>query len=320
MTTFTGMPIKGIDVSQFNGVIDWNKITPFTFAGIRVGYGRVKDKTFDVNWATAKGKIDRMPYWYGDYYSHNNLGISGFDWGIEQANNCYEILAGDYGELPMMLDMEASTYGGAINFLNAGKITGIYRAMMDEYDRLTGKRCGIYCSLAFIPLLGEWFKDRDLWIAWYNRQISVEEVINRARARGWRGAIRIWQYASDGDFDEDGIGEGRQYGMEGNALDLNVYVDSMQSYSAWAGSTPAIEVPQEPAPVVGNRFIVTASSGVNVRDVPIGMAGSEVIGWMPKGTVVTGRVVEVDNNTWLKITKWSVMAIRYNGIELMEVV
>ena len=41
MTTYTEMPIKGMDVSQFNETIGWSKPNPpFSFSGIRVGQGK----------------------------------------------------------------------------------------------------------------------------------------------------------------------------------------------------------------------------------------------------------------------------------------
>ena len=48
--TFTSFPIRGVDVSQFNGNIDWSKVN-CNFAVIRAGYGRTLDKRFKVNWA-----------------------------------------------------------------------------------------------------------------------------------------------------------------------------------------------------------------------------------------------------------------------------
>lgn len=91
MTSHIAMPIRGIDVSQYNGAIDWSKTGAFAFAGIRVGHGNVKDAKFDVNWQRAKGLVARMPYWYGDYYSHRitNMGLSDAQRGVKPAQNCY---------------------------------------------------------------------------------------------------------------------------------------------------------------------------------------------------------------------------------------
>jgi GH25 family lysozyme M1 (1,4-beta-N-acetylmuramidase) len=37
---YSSFQIRGIDVSTFNGVIDWTDM-PARFAGIRVGYGQI---------------------------------------------------------------------------------------------------------------------------------------------------------------------------------------------------------------------------------------------------------------------------------------
>ena len=82
---YSSFAIRGIDVSSHNGTIDWDKAS-CNFAGIRVGYGKTIDTKFAVNWANAKGKVKRMPYWYLDYYSNHNSsssvnGTSDSQWG-----------------------------------------------------------------------------------------------------------------------------------------------------------------------------------------------------------------------------------------------
>ena len=46
---YSSFAIKGIDVSQFNGTVDWDKIVA-DFSGIRVGYGHTIDTKFKENW------------------------------------------------------------------------------------------------------------------------------------------------------------------------------------------------------------------------------------------------------------------------------
>jgi len=59
---FSSFPIRGIDVSQFNGTIDWSKVS-CNFAAIREGYGRTIDSKFLTNWQNAKGKVNLIPHW-----------------------------------------------------------------------------------------------------------------------------------------------------------------------------------------------------------------------------------------------------------------
>ena len=71
--TFASFPIRGVDVSQFNGTIDWSKVN-CNFAVIRSGFGRTIDRSFKINWANARGRVKRMSYWYLDYYSNYKTG------------------------------------------------------------------------------------------------------------------------------------------------------------------------------------------------------------------------------------------------------
>ena len=57
------MALKGIDVSEHQGVIDWTKVAKdgVQFAVIRAGYGRElsqKDKQFERNYAGAKAPAE----------------------------------------------------------------------------------------------------------------------------------------------------------------------------------------------------------------------------------------------------------------------
>ena len=95
---YTDFAIRGIDVSQFNGLIDWSKVKA-DFTVIRVGHGRVIDPKFKANWAGAKGKTFRLPYWYLDYYSHCDPTTSAYglysdaEWGRIQAEKNWNALA-----------------------------------------------------------------------------------------------------------------------------------------------------------------------------------------------------------------------------------
>ena len=63
--------------SQFNGTVDWTKIMAIKphFSGIRLGFGVVADDQAVANWKNAKGKVNRLAYWYMDYYSNHVKGL-----------------------------------------------------------------------------------------------------------------------------------------------------------------------------------------------------------------------------------------------------
>ena len=96
--------IQGIDVSVYQGNIDWVKVknAGVKFAIIRAGYGREisqKDTFFDTNYANAKAA--GMPigaYWYA--YATTTSGAEA------EANTCMSILSGHQFEWPIYYDIE----------------------------------------------------------------------------------------------------------------------------------------------------------------------------------------------------------------------
>jgi hypothetical protein len=341
---FELFPIRLVDVAKFQdnpGTLykpDINKLVLAGISGIavRVGLGRVQDSSFPWFWSTSKGKLKRKPYFYGDYYSHKKYmtnGPSDYDWGVEQGNNWFKFMNGDFGEVPGALDCEASDKGWKITVLNRGSYNVIMRAIAETYDSLTGKECEIYCSPGFIPNLYPWARTRTLWVAWYDRKQTKESIIAECRRQGWKGPIKIWQYASDGDIDMDGVGEGIDLGMETADLDLNGYLEDIKSWSIYCGSTPAIQIdePEEPEikPVISKEKLVqlatiVSSDGLNIRDIPKDYKGSSVIGWMESGKVI--ELLEqktIGNNIWYRVgqgngkkAQWC--AYRYDGTTFLE--
>lgn len=135
---YSSFAIRGIDVSTFNGVIDWTDM-PAHFASIRVGYGRSLDTRFNYNWSNCK--INKFGYWYLDYYSnwYNTqspaYGLSDTAWGKEQAENCYKFMGGNEF---VALDIESghSSYSPPITSNSRPKVMA--RAFLERMDQLNG--------------------------------------------------------------------------------------------------------------------------------------------------------------------------------------
>lgn len=333
MTQFSDLPVRLVDVSQWQDDAEtgykpnFEKIIAAGMYGvmIRVGYGLVEDRMFRHFWEGAKGKLVRGGYWYLDYYSHRGTGTTDAEWGVEQANVCYELLKRDFGELPLALDLEDSRYGGAVTPLNSAGYNKIAMAFIGEWRSLTKSDPIIYASPGFYPSLVNRIKEMDAWMALYNRYLTVEEAVAYGRKKGWRGRIRMWQYSDDGDIDADGDADGIALGMETAKLDLNVFLGSVEEFSAWAGKTPPVVSPptedeeqSAPVPDQPGQMTVVCGSGLNLRDVPIGQAGSEVIGWMARGTVVNPlEVVQVGADVWARVERWKWAAVKYNGVRYL---
>lgn len=95
--------IKGFDVSSWQNdpktpqKIDWSKAKgqESKFCFIRAAYAEVEDVDLDYNWQGSKGLL-RGAYQFYDYrYAAD-----------KQANKFIEIIGGDWGELPPVIDVE----------------------------------------------------------------------------------------------------------------------------------------------------------------------------------------------------------------------
>jgi len=239
---FNDLAVRGIDISGYNGAMDWAKVKASShFVIIRAGYGNTTDKTFLANWKNAS--VPKAAYWYMDYYSnwYNKesvaYGLSDTTFGILQANNCWDLLKGDPGGSIVWLDIESGGADYSPNITSspaAGHAQAIAKAFLTEMDKLNGRENGIYCSVGLLTWFDKWFRDRPLWVAWYTKTQTVDSVLKAVKARGWGGETMMWQYASDGDVDEDGKGDGRQLGSSYDWLDLNVWVgDDAYDWLEW---------------------------------------------------------------------------------------
>lgn len=305
---FSSFAIRGIDVSEFNGNIDWSKVANTHFTSIRVGFGRVLDAKFKVNWAAAKGKVKRFPYWYMDYYSNHKAtssanGISDAEWGKIQAETCWNAIKND-PEGVVFLDIENCNpaTGPAITTVSS-RAQAIAKAFLQRMDQLNGKRNGIYCSLGMLTWFNTWFKDRPLWLAWYNETQTMESVLKAVKAAVWTGTLVIWQYASHGDLNGDGVADGVAMGMQYKFLDLNaMYPDGWlviwgEVEDAPVIVDPPVVEPEEPETGEYEKYRVLVPV-LNLRSHPV-VSSSTVIGKLFVGNELRISQVDVlDGKAW----------------------
>lgn len=174
------MMIKnGIDVSEWQGTIDWTKVKA-DYAIIRAGYGRLisqKDKTFERNYAGAKAAgIPCGAYWYSYAQSEEEART--------EAAVCLEVLKGKQFEYPIYIDIEEK------RTLNLGmqKVSAIINAFLRELEK-AGYFCGIYMSAnPLMKCVNEATRRRyTVWVAHYG-----------VSKPGYSGQYGMWQKASDG--------------------------------------------------------------------------------------------------------------------------
>ena len=192
--------MQGIDVSRWQGQIDWAKVKAagIKFAILKCGgsdAGFYSDRTFDYNYNEAKKNGIAV----GAYYFVGKDCIS-YEAGQADAKRMLSICAGKEFELPLFIDCEAQDPKHKVGITDA--IIGFYDVM-----KASGRNAGVYASKV------SGFKDRieddriqhiPHWVAQYNDHCTYEKP------------YIIWQKSSKGMVD----------GISGN-VDLDEGVDNL---------------------------------------------------------------------------------------------
>jgi len=199
-TTTSKYLYKGIDVSVWQGDIDWQAVKDsgeVDYAIIRAGYGELlsqEDEKFDYNITTAQSlDIDCGAYWYS--YATD------VESAVEEAKAFCEVIKDYKLEYPVYLDIEDPCFDSLSN----DEIRAIADAFC-SYMEEQGYCCGITSYSNFLRnKLGASFLNKyAVWIAHYN-----------VRRPSYGGYYGMWQYSCDGNID----------GING-AVDLDyAYVD-----------------------------------------------------------------------------------------------
>lgn len=186
----------GIDVSQWQGDINWNAVQT-DFAIIRAGYGKEKsqiDTKFERNYSGAKAAgIPVGAYWYSYAMSA--------DEARQEAKVFIEALKGKQFEYPVYLDVEEAK----VLQLGKDKVSDIIIAFLEEMEK-AGYYAGLYMSAS--PLTThttDFVKKRfAVWVANYG-----------VSKPNYSGQYGMWQKSSTGHMQ----------GISGN-VDINeCYVD-----------------------------------------------------------------------------------------------
>ena len=212
--------LKGIDVSHYQGNIDWDKVKPqIDFAILRMGLGddipSQDDKQFERNYA----ECTRLGIPFAVYF---------FSYAVNKAKVAKEIahikrlLNGKTLNAPVYIDIE-NTRG-----LDWRSISdALMLSIMQEYNlqlNAIGYKMGIYSSRSAFwneKMSDPWYDNISKWVAEYGDKVNS---FNRP--------YDIWQYTSKGTVN----------GINGN-VDMNVSYNSI-----FEKPTPAPAAPQ-PKPI-----------------------------------------------------------------------
>ena len=191
----------GIDVSKWNGDIDWDKVKAdgVEFVMIRCGYrgttmgSLIEDPNFLMNIRGAKAAgLDVGVYFFTQAINEVEA--------VEEASMVIALCEGYELDYPVMIDSEGAGGNGRADSLDVETRTKVCKAFCETIEN-AGYEAGVYASRS-----------------WYNANLEVNKLekyrIWLAEYRStplYSGYYDMWQYTSKGKVD----------GIEGN-VDLNI--------------------------------------------------------------------------------------------------
>ena len=173
--------IKGIDVSKWQGNIDFKKVkeSGIRFVIIRAGYGRTasqRDEYFGQNYSRAKAAgLDVGAYWYSYADSIQDA--------EKEAEACLLVIGGKRFEYPIYFDLEEQKqFAKGRNFCD-----NLVKTFCGKLEK-AGYFAGLYISRSPLQnyISPEVAKRYTLWVAEYAGKCRYE------------GSYGMWQYTPNG--------------------------------------------------------------------------------------------------------------------------
>ena len=201
MQSVSGDSKVGIDVSKWNGDIDWDKVknAGVEFAIVRVGYrgsvtgSLVEDPYFQTNMkAAAASDIPVGVYFFTQAVNEVEA--------VEEASAVLQLVKEYRLQYPIYIDTEGAGGNGRADGLDAETRTLVCEAFCRTISN-AGYRAGVYASRSWLNnnLQTERLEQYQTWLAEY-RSIPL-----------YQGYYQMWQYTSKGKID----------GIKGN-VDINI--------------------------------------------------------------------------------------------------
>ena len=292
----------GIDVSRFQGTIDWEKVaaTGIDFAMIRVGYrstdtGEIKEDTnarYNLQEATANG-IRVGAYFFSTAITEEEA--------IEEADWVAELISKYSITYPVAYNCEGfDSAASRQNGLSYEQRNACAEAFLAEIYQ-----CGytpmFYASRAELEGDAVWNASRleqsyKMWVSWYSSDIYPQR-----QYPDYSGACAMWQYTNKGIV--DGIPE---------AVDVNVAYFGYENTVSAQDETPPEHAEADVEALMQFTEVdeaVTAKDATNLRNMPSQGEESEIIHTLKNG--------EVARRTGVSTSGWS--RVEYNGETLYAV-
>ena len=238
MQPATSANINGIDVSHWQGTIDWNQVknSGIAFAYAKASQGTtITDPMFATNVQGARAA--GLPI--GAYHYANPTAPYSSDQAIAEAQNFVNVMQnagmGDFGDIMPVLDLEQPASTGT---LTSDEIASWGRVFVDTVKSLTNRQVMIYTGDWFVEQYNDFggqLSDIPVWIAAWTRYGNTQPPA----VGGWT-QWTAWQYSDQGSVP----------GVTG-AVDLDygpTSIDALRGYL----TAPAPTVPAAPSNFTAN--------------------------------------------------------------------
>ena len=197
------MAIKGIDVSEFQRKIDWDKVKNdgIEFAILRVGFGMDIKSQDDKYIERNIEECERLGIPYGVYlFSYANTA----DKAKSEAEHTLRLIKGHKLAMGVWYDIEDNNTSGSVS---KGTLTNIIETYCKKIKN-AGYNVGIYASLSWLnsKIDNSVQEKYPIWVAQYYKECQYKKD------------YLIWQYASDGKVD----------GISGK-VDMNYYYGELNT-------------------------------------------------------------------------------------------
>ena len=284
-----GAVARGIDVSNFQGTIDWNQVKAagIEFAILKVGpvYGK-PDSTFERN-AT---ECERLGIPYGVYYYSYARSVADAN---KEADRTLAWLGGHYPSLPIYYDLEDNYILQDPNF-SKDKLAQIAQTFCNRMEAV-GFKSGIYANLNWFNnyLNSPSLNGYDHWVAQYNWRCD------------YAGSYSFWQYSSRGNVPGVNGSCDMNYCFNGSNLNvddgkMHIQYEAHVSNIGWMGSkrdgstagTTGRSKAMEDLKVSILNPVSDGSVQINAHVSGVGWQGWDTPSASEGGTTGQGRAVE----------------------------
>ncbi len=285
--------IAGIDVSKYNGKIDWNSVksSGVSFAILRGGYSTVRDDQFLSYYDGAtKAGIQVGIYWFSYALNVNDA--------IKEANFCVSVLNGKKINLPIFYDFEEDTerYANSnkVTYTNADR-TKIMTTFCDKIIS-AGYTAGLYLNENYITNMTNYaeLKKYPLWLAkWcdFSGSRCTGYTVPDSQVPTQHGHPMIWQFTDKGKIN----------GIQGD-VDLSYgYFTQTQEDNEMTISKQKLYLPYKTDAELVSRFGYRTLNGKREYHNGIDLCGrgSKIIVAPANGVIGNSTMItDKSNRTW----------------------